>query len=146
MRRRWVDRKRFSFDDICVLSGFNGGYLQSLRIRRWWTPQYPPQHGGAERKTYTPRDVLHAMAIGSAVGVNLQQPFGGKNGSYDDILAALIHVLDPLISKAVDLGQSPHYTFACPRPKTPWIRISFNLAQLVDTQLPKLKAYRSDEE
>jgi hypothetical protein len=135
-----VDRPRFTFGDVKELTGLGAPHLNMLRLRRQWRPQYKPRHGGpAVRRTYTPRDVLRVMVIAPALGTNTQVPGGDHNGSSPAMLRTLIQALDRQINLAVAGRACERKEFIVPYMNARhWCRTHFDLARLVETQLPRL--------
>jgi hypothetical protein len=141
---RWTDEQRYTFSDVVELSGHIAGLIHGLVIRRQWEPMFEQAHGGPSvRKTYTARDILRLQATAAALAVNAQLPFGARCGAFQDTLNALQAALDHVIDVAADLGSAPPRTYFCPRAKSPWCKVSFDLQMLVDEQLERLREYKS---
>jgi hypothetical protein len=140
----WVDIRRYSLNDIIKFTGYPFGVLNSLRQRKRWTPQFPLPQGfprSGNNHYYTGRDVLHVMLIASAIKTNTQLPHGDRHGPVNDTLDKLVLALDRNIDAALTSGKAPPCTYAVPRLRSPWCVTTFDIQQLVETELPRLKAY-----
>jgi len=84
---------------------------------------------------------MHVLLLAPALATNAQIPHGDKNGSNSDVLNSMLRVLDREIDAYIATGKVKPTEYKVPRLKMPWAFTIFDIGQLVETQLPKLKEY-----
>jgi hypothetical protein len=135
----WTDKPLFTIDDVVKLSCISEPKLHQLVLHKVWTPMFPASRGKPKNNdyhSYTARDILRVMLIAAAVANNTHVPFGDSAGRRGETIEVLLAALDKNIA-------GHRCKFVVPGIRATWCTIVFDIQQLVETELPRLKAYVS---
>ena len=98
----WVDARLFSFADLVRLTGYASSRIHGFVARGQFMPQYPQPHGGArgaERRSYSARDVLRLHLLGPILKFGVHLRAGDRYGGDSRVLAALMNELDAHVTR-----------------------------------------------
>jgi len=142
----WIDLRLFSFADVVCMTGYAPSRIHGFVIRKQFRPQYPQPHGGgrgAERCTYTARDILHLQLLGPLVKFGVHLSAGDRYGGNRQTLAAITHELDTVVDRKVlsDSAQ-PKERLVFPRDFAPWCYLVLDLEKLAAIHCKRIAEYR----
>lgn len=142
----WVDARLFSFADLVRLTGYAPSRIHGFVARGQFRPQYPQPHGGArgaERRSYSARDVLRLQLLGPILKFGVHLRAGDRYGGDRQTLAALMNELDTYVTQAASnavVASAERLVF--PREHAPWCYLVLDLVTLASTNCRRVAEYR----